>query len=1028
MFSLNSLRSTFSSYNATSNRNESESTLETNGRLSDSGIEILDPLLLRLNHQRELQQEKVNRKNSAEGDNELYIGWGHEKDPFDLESTSSEDDEEIRSYHLNVKTEQHDDGGINTNAKLSQDQDSETNANFLGWAASSGSSFDGTKSEELLVTELSIRGGLSESSLLKKTDACIPDADLSSLGCSNNIHRMSPESISEDCSIVFGDQSTDAGKTSTNASSTDTSGRLRRSRSLVFQFSTNDSDKAPKSPLRYDNMFRRSTTTNVLNPRPLFGRRPSECGGDSDCDSRSTHRMRRRKSLSNILSTSFRSLGADNFAASFRLTPNTDVQSQSNRTIGRKTEDEECPRLQQLKEQSIDELHNELVRIQVQSKSNLEKSWAEAERMKQSNDDLDQKISQLKSKLEKAKAASSAEKLSSSHDSCAASVVSELAQPIDKLNARNFSSAALNALLGNNLNGEDASNIATKSNSDACETKESKGRRKTFISEIGTMSRNYMSDHMSFASSGSDLGMAIDDSSVRGSSVISGLYRQCFEENKGEAGSIICRTSSKDEWEHKSHTGSNIVTDADNASDIRSAIQSPRSSDSPTLNDHTIFEVEAMKLKMQQIDEQLSANDDEIVKIKTALNKQSDEFKAYFSDIQSAKTDEPTKKLQEAESLTLVELADFNCCFRTMNSKLETIEAIAFEIKHSLDRNTCTISFKNIQLDDTQLIHAKDQISNDSDNRRFLNILNNSTYFNHYKNCRERIIGNIFRIAFLEADVWNHLVKIRLFMDQMDNDEGTQTTESSMASERRALERVFVDTILPHIQFAHIGEKNMLAAFRENLKSISWWNHVIDCMDSFRTYEDMIPCIDFITNDPPRLLKKEISVLRRILEVTSEHLADAEAAIKQECTTFRSKVKRAGLAFNSSSDNDMSLEDKNLSAKDKSLCQSNVRNGNLKSKILERRRVLVEKEKLLKHHAARLQMLHESGNQELSEQMQLLDKLKGKVQVLSSKMVEYDSLVSSLAHTREKKAKRVNRFHKIAGDKIRVDDTMSGES
>ena len=1037
MFGLNSLRSTFSSNGATGNRNESASTLETNGRLSDSGLEILDPLLLRLNHQRQLQQEKVSRKESGEVDSELYIGWGHEKDPFDLESTSSEDDEEIHSYDLNIKTEQHEDDGIKINTKSSQDQDSEPNLNFLGWGASSGSSVDETKSEELLVTELSIRGGLSDSSLLKKTDLCTADADLSSLECGNSIRRMSPESINEDCSIVFGDQSTDTGKTSTNASSHDNSGRLQRSRSQVFQFSTKDGDNTSKSPIRRDNMFRRSTTTSVFNAQPLFGRRPSmmsESGGDSECDSKSTGRMRRRQSFSNILSASLRNIGADNLAASFRpLIPNA-AQSQlsANRPIRRKTEDEdeECPRLQQLKEQSTDELHNELVRIQVQSKSNLEKSWTEAERIRQNNDDLDKKIALLKAKLEKAKAAvaaSSAEKLSSSHDSCAASAVSESVQPPDKPNTRNFSSAALNALLGNNYNGENTpnSNILPRSESDsrAETTKKLKGRRKSFIAEIGTMSRNYISDHMSCASSGSTLGMAIDDSSVRDNSVISGLYRQCFEENKSEAVSIISRTLSRDEWEHKSHAGSNIATDADSVSDIRSAFHSPRSSvNSPTLNDHTIFEMEAMKLKMNQLDEQLSANADEIAKIKTVLEKQNGEFKTHFYELQRANAGGPVKKLQELESSSLVELADFNHCFRAVNAKLETIEAIAFEIKHSLDHNTCTISFENIQLDNTQLIQAKEHINigDESDTLHSLDMLNNGTGFHHYKNCRERIIGNMYRIAFLEADVWNHLVKIRLLIESVDNDEGTQTTESSMASERRALERVFIDAMLPHIQFAHLAMKNVLAAFRENLKSIKWWNHVIDCMDSFREYEDMTSCIDFITNYPPRPLKKDIAVLRRILELTSEQLAETEASMKQECTTFRSKVKRAGLAFNISSDNDMSLENIKLSAKDKSLCHTNAQNSNLRSKILEKRRVMAEKEKLLKNHVAQLQLLHARADQELfNSQIQLLDEMKNQVQILSSKMVEHDSLVSSLTDTREKKAKRVNRFQKAVGDQMR---------
>ncbi len=64
--------------------------------------------------------------------------------------------------------------------------------------------------------------------------------------------------------------------------------------------------------------------------------------------------------------------------------------------------EEECPRLEQLQQMTLEELKSELMTIQAQSKTNLENSWKAAERMRVENSELDQKAEGLKSKLEAA--------------------------------------------------------------------------------------------------------------------------------------------------------------------------------------------------------------------------------------------------------------------------------------------------------------------------------------------------------------------------------------------------------------------------------------------------------------------------------------------------------------------------------------------------------------------------------------------------------------------------------------------------
>ncbi len=64
--------------------------------------------------------------------------------------------------------------------------------------------------------------------------------------------------------------------------------------------------------------------------------------------------------------------------------------------------EEECPRLEQLQQMTLEELKSELMTIQAQSKTNLENSWKAAERMRVENSELDQKAEGLKMKLERA--------------------------------------------------------------------------------------------------------------------------------------------------------------------------------------------------------------------------------------------------------------------------------------------------------------------------------------------------------------------------------------------------------------------------------------------------------------------------------------------------------------------------------------------------------------------------------------------------------------------------------------------------
>lgn len=863
-----------------------------------------------LNH-----DEKDNCRASTGCDSDVFIAWDHvEKDPFDLCSTSSEDVE--------------DDPKSNENEAIHYDGD----ADFLGWGEGSSSSSSEIKSAELVVTELSIRGGLSTSSRMRLGE---DKSEIGSIYISSSEPTPCDESLNENASAV----------TSVNEIPADGLDEKELPKSPLHKPSRRPMTSPPKSllrrlsgdsPLPRACNLRRSLTT-CSNQSSRF-RRLSD---DSESTSRSTNRMT-KPSISNLLSASFRNICAENWEF---LALDSDIRSKSTETVGpplkkyNQNEAEECPRLQQLKEQSIGELHNELVRIQVQSKSNLEKSWGEAERIRKTNEALDERILQLKAKIELTKAESAAASNTSLRDSVS-------------LGSCNLSAAC-------SLSNNSDANRGTHSDIQR-ERKKPVARRKSFMAELSS----------SFRLNSFEIDMTLDES------------RRTESDN--------------DRTEAVSKIHMDVISDPDNLSVLHS--------DNTISNECSIFQSEALQLKMEDLNEQLSIQQCFIDNIIADLEKQDNEIKAFHIKLERVESGEQVKKLRELESSAAADLADFNHCFRGIDGKLETIESIASEIKLSLDKSTSAMSFENIQLGQDQMRQTKERLcGNDPQfyDTRVLDILNDAPSFHHYEECNAKIVGNIFRINFMEADLWNHLVKIRLLMEQIGDDEGTQTTESSLASERRTLERDFVDTIIPHIQLAHTVKNNLLAGLRENIKIFRWWNHLIDVMECFKTYHDVIPCVDFILGEPSLSLNKEVCVLRRILEVMTNHLSGIESDIEQECDKFRSKVERSGYLL-SNSVKELSLEDSKQHVKDRTVYQSNnLQNDTYTSNILERRGVLAEKCKVLKHYADQLERFHACANEELSAQLQVLDKVQNKLEIFTNTMAKQDQLLASLRDEQE---------------------------
>jgi len=89
-----------------------------------------------------------------------------------------------------------------------------------------------------------------------------------------------------------------------------------------------------------------------------------------------------------------------------KVSPSPSIKSQATTTTQRRLtlskEEENDPRLFQLNQSSIEELQIELSNMQSQSKSNLELSWGDTERMRCEVTELDDKITEIKKKLDDA--------------------------------------------------------------------------------------------------------------------------------------------------------------------------------------------------------------------------------------------------------------------------------------------------------------------------------------------------------------------------------------------------------------------------------------------------------------------------------------------------------------------------------------------------------------------------------------------------------------------------------------------------
>ena len=707
MFRLKSLTPNRSFNDGISRHERSSSAPEVTTTPYKQELDIGDPLQLSLNHQRQFKLEKSIRKSLSDrkGGSDAFLGWGQdeesEDDPFDLGSNSSEEE----SIEINTK-------------QIVLTKQKEKRDTFLGWGAGSQSSFeesctDLSKSENLVVTEHSIRGGLSYSASSDQPQQMFADEDSAphcSYEGSSRFSEVKPDAagnLDRQESRVFSlDPSADGDNddlctkdriptpTRSIASGPRT---VSSSQSNMLRRSLSQADEAPKSPvLRHANVFKRSISKGSTGSAP-FRRATVDQQMPSQTDSKPTRPFRRsasveegppqrgmlkrRQSFSNLLSASLKIINGDanNLFSSMNSdsSESQDRPTPIRRRVDDDNEEEECPRLQQLKEQSTDELRSELAKLQVMAQNNLERSWAEAERIRQSNDDLDKTISILKKNLAEAKVVQGQVKHRSSLTSQSSGGMVSVETSPTKAPSKNFSSAALNMFLGANFYDENTPTVLTRSKSEA-KSKGKPKRRPTLLSELSSFGLGMKANSACDASSSTcSVGLNMDDrsqangpimpqasniysqddSSEVGSGILRHISRYC-DDNKSQDGSTHADLAQYLSGDDLSCADSHFVTE--NVSEIRSSIESVQSGAKFLPREHNIFEVEASAAMVDDLNEHLSKCNEELMKVAAALHKQDADIKTCFAKIKSAKGGEQVKKLRELVKTTIHDLHDFN--------------------------------------------------------------------------------------------------------------------------------------------------------------------------------------------------------------------------------------------------------------------------------------------------------------------------------------------------------------------------------
>jgi hypothetical protein len=256
----------------------------------------------------------------------------------------------------------------------------------------------------------------------------------------------------------------------------------------------------------------------------------------------------------------------------------------------------------------------------------------------------------------------------------------------------------------------------------------------------------------------------------------------------------------------------------------------------------------------------------------------------------------------------------------------------------------------------------------------------------HIEDQRERIIKAYFHFFAVETDLRGFLIRARL----ESIDEWTHTTDRSIATERRLLERSFVESVLPH--FVEAREEFATFQFATLTKCdefLSYWDPSL-VEDSLVEVED---CVEFVDAD------NISSTVRRIIGVVTENLASIEAKIDEKHNSLRAGIlgqQRSVEKFSIIKQNDAESSD----------CRAELDHVNAQISTLEAS--LSERQTLQNEYEANLEKLHRQDEVDSKSNLELLDNIQAQVKILAEKLTLDDNQIASLRQSLKEKKEQVS--------------------
>lgn len=805
-----------------------------------------------------------------------------------------------------------------------------------------------------------------------------------------------------------------------------------------------------------------------------------------------------------------------------------------------------CPRLQQLIQQSTEELKMELSNMQHHSKINLEKSWAEAERIRVENTKLEDRVLKLKKKLAAARAAVASgetkrqeqdqtptkcmQKKRASFDgnpSSRPSVVKPLRTisgvndisdvrtvvGVDDEFKSNDSGSILRGLKAvrsipdlSKLGGDFRASFERSGNDlrspfkmsgDFFEVLTNPGDRSTINMIVD--GNNSEEDCDDYGGSGTkslcsvSTGFDFDDSSsIEGLSFTASAFSSQYgynsdsgSESEARSGVFYPASGGDEKDQYLKPDASQSLFRKDNSADGTVTSEKKKITRRPSLvvlkffgNDKTsdngcddsdiedndekykaerhpssdsnrsecnVFQTEARALMLEDLES-------ELLKVNTATESiltkgQEDSLNQLKLETQQAETTrrEGESKLREKDESLQRDVKEFQSCDGALLTKLETLREVRYSLEVKIqsltkqsDANvmkdqslaTDVESYERQYLDiqtnnDSMLARVNasleghpslrgneapavseevmsrfeemsrrermliDALTDEGSSKIFVGLAK------RFQSSAQRFRDSIHDIESIEADARAFLVRIRLLAESNENDDGTDTTDSSTASERCELERSFVESVLRQLDCAKVCHNNLLIAISQNQQVVAYWNRMLSTK-----------AIDSLTvahPTPPRSFVKATATLRRVLAMTKESFATIETALEHEKNTFQSKIQSAGLVSRNSS-NETSTSDSCKTSMDKSderqlkLLYPKPKRESIDEEISSATKTLSEKKSLAKEYAFTLKSMHTRAEVESKTNLQILEVMQSKIRGLLVRLSEKDALIIEL-HT-----------------------------